>query len=152
MAIETVLVAVSEEDKNRLDSIASTVVDIAGPTGAAAKLAHIFAADDYETAREQLEFGSDNRVTPDDVANRYVTIRDLGKSLESADLEYSTHGRVMQDTNKGDEIVKLAEDIAADLLIVGGRKRSPTGKAIFGSTAQTVILNAPCPVTFVKSD
>ena len=52
-------------------------------------------------------------------------------------------------------VLGLAEagaDVAADLVIVGGRRRSPTGKAVFGSTAQEVMLEAPCPVMFVRSD
>jgi nucleotide-binding universal stress UspA family protein len=52
----------------------------------------------------------------------------------------------------GEAIVSLASDADTDLAVVGGRRRSPTGKAVFGSTAQTVLLSAPCPVTFVRSD
>jgi nucleotide-binding universal stress UspA family protein len=37
-----------------------------------------------------------------------------------------------------------------DLLVVGGRGRSPTGKAVFGSTVETVLRRAPCPVTYVR--
>jgi len=44
----------------------------------------------------------------------------------------------------------LAAEVDADLVVVSGRKRTPTGKAVFGSTAQTVLLDAPCPVTFVR--
>lgn len=38
----------------------------------------------------------------------------------------------------------------ADLLVVGLRSRSRTGKFLLGSTAQTVLLRAPCNVLAVK--
>jgi nucleotide-binding universal stress UspA family protein len=46
----------------------------------------------------------------------------------------------------------VARDVDADMVVTGGRKRSPAGKAVFGSTAQKVLMNAPCPVTFVRSE
>ncbi|PSP66736.1 universal stress protein, partial [Halobacteriales archaeon QH_6_68_27] len=48
--------------------------------------------------------------------------------------------------------VGLAAETDADLVVVGGRKRSPAGKAVFGSTAQEVMLESPCPVTFVRNE
>ncbi|ERH12580.1 MAG: universal stress protein UspA related nucleotide-binding protein, partial [halophilic archaeon J07HB67] len=52
----------------------------------------------------------------------------------------------------GAAVANVAADLAADRVVVGGRDRSPTGKAGFGSTAQNVLLSAPCPVTFVRRD
>lgn len=48
--------------------------------------------------------------------------------------------------NPADEIVNYASKQDARYIVVGGRKRSPIGKAVFGSVAQTVLLNAECPV------
>lgn len=45
-----------------------------------------------------------------------------------------------------DEILDLATDLDVDLVVVGGRERSPAGKALFGSVTQQVILNADRPV------
>lgn len=44
-------------------------------------------------------------------------------------------------------VVRVAENLDVDNIVVGGPRRSPTGKAIFGSVTQSVILNASCPVT-----
>jgi len=48
----------------------------------------------------------------------------------------------------GEQVVTVAKESAADLICVGGRKRSPTGKALFGSVSQEVMLSSDCPVLF----
>lgn len=48
-----------------------------------------------------------------------------------------------------DEITAVADDLDARFLVVGGRKRSPVGKAIFGSVTQRVLLDSTRPVTTV---
>jgi nucleotide-binding universal stress UspA family protein len=50
----------------------------------------------------------------------------------------------------GEDLVRLAEEQQVDEIIMGVRRRSKVGKLVFGSSAQYVILNAPCPVVTVK--
>ena len=50
----------------------------------------------------------------------------------------------------GEDLVQIAGEQQVDEVIVGVRRRSKVGKIIFGSTAQYVVLNAPCPVVTVK--
>lgn len=50
----------------------------------------------------------------------------------------------------GEDIVDFAKDVQADFIVVGIVKTSRVEKAIMGSTAQNVILEAPCPVITVK--
>ena len=50
----------------------------------------------------------------------------------------------------GEDLVRLAEEHQVDEIIVGVKRRSKVGKLVFGSTAQYVILKAPCPVATVK--
>lgn len=45
-----------------------------------------------------------------------------------------------------DEILTFAEEYDVDQICIGGRKRSPTGKALFGSVTQDVILGTNRPV------
>jgi len=149
MALETVLLAVGPNDADRADELASTVVNIAGPAGADVIVAHVFTHDEYETAADRLGFEGVGQADPDQLAQRHKTVKQLQERLDEADIPTSVQSGV---GDHGEEIVGLAEDCAADLIVVGGRKRSPTGKAVFGSVAQKVMLNAPCPVTFVRGD
>ncbi|WP_129113846.1 universal stress protein [Halegenticoccus tardaugens] len=45
-----------------------------------------------------------------------------------------------------EEIRSYAEEVTARYIVVGGRRRTPTGKALFGSVTQRVILTASVPV------
>ena len=50
----------------------------------------------------------------------------------------------------GEDLVRFAAENRIDHVFVGIGKRSRVGKLLLGSTAQYIILNAPCPVTTVK--
>jgi nucleotide-binding universal stress UspA family protein len=50
----------------------------------------------------------------------------------------------------GEDLVQFAKDNAIDLIFIGIKKTSKVGKFMFGSTAQYVLLNAPCPVVAVR--
>lgn len=43
------------------------------------------------------------------------------------------------------EVVNYAAEQNARYIVIAGRKRSPTGKSVFGSVTQSIILNAECP-------
>ncbi|WP_169732160.1 universal stress protein [Halostagnicola larsenii] len=90
--------------------------------------------------------GFDGKPSPDDVAQRSESVREIATALEAVDVPAETRGAVGK---VGPELVSLSDAVDADLLFIQGRSRSPTGKELFGSTAQTVVLNATCPVTFV---
>lgn len=152
MALKTILLAVGQSDENRLDRLAETAADIAGSSGATVALGHVFTENEYAKATENLDFDRDSEVTPDVIAHRYLTIRKLSDAMEDAGVTYTEHGRLADGTDVGEGIVDLAGEIGADLVVIGGRKRSPSGKALFGSTVQEVLLNAPCPVTFVRGE
>ncbi|MCV2396475.1 universal stress protein [Actinotalea sp. M2MS4P-6] len=49
-----------------------------------------------------------------------------------------------------DDIVSAAVDRAAELIVIGLRRRSPVGKLLLGSNAQRILLDSPCPVLAVK--
>ncbi|TKX81875.1 universal stress protein [Halorubrum sp. SD626R] len=149
MALDTLLLAVGPEESDSSDRLARTTVDIAGPSGATVVLLHPFTQEEYESTIDNLGIRDASEVTVDDVARRHGTIRSISRLFEEEGIDYEIRGAI---GTHADEIVRLATETESGLVIVGGRGRSPTGKALFGSTAQQVILAAPCPVTLVRSD
>lgn len=53
--------------------------------------------------------------------------------------------------SSGEQLENFARSEDVDLVFIGVEKRSKVGKLLFGSTAQHVILNSPCPVVTVNS-
>lgn len=87
-------------------------------------------------------------------------VREIYKKAEK-DLTYAKNSIVgdgiaceaklsAQGLEPGEELVQFAQENAIDLILIGIEKRSKVGKLLFGSNAQYVILEAPCPVLTVK--
>lgn len=74
----------------------------------------------------------------------------IDAQLVTAGLEHEvrqpTTGRTASD-----EILAVADEIGADLVVIGIRRRSPVGKLVTGSTAQNILLDANCAVLAVKA-
>ena len=149
---ETILLPLGFSDEDRIKALADAAAEVAGPMGATVYILHVFTESDFERLVERMGYDPDSPPDPDEVVKRLIGVRELTRELTAPLRNYGVGieigGRV-GDTI-GDEIVAVAAEINATRVVVGGRKRTPTGKAVFGSTAQKVVLNAPCPVTFVK--
>ena len=50
-----------------------------------------------------------------------------------------------------EDLLAIAEEVAAELVVIGLRRRTPVGKLILGSNAQRILLDSPCPVLAVNS-
>ncbi|AFO58069.1 MULTISPECIES: universal stress protein [unclassified Natrinema] len=76
-------------------------------------------------------------------ASRIDSVRRAQESLEEAGIEVT----VLEDSgDTEDDILEEAEAYDVDSIVLGGRNRSPVGKAIFGSTTQGIILGSDRPV------
>jgi nucleotide-binding universal stress UspA family protein len=92
----------------------------------------------------------------------HVSIDEMYKDMEksaSAELEktFIDEMRGFKDIErtvlKGtpyEELAKFAENNNVDLIVIGTHGRKGIDRMIFGSTAEQVIRNAPCPVLSVR--
>jgi nucleotide-binding universal stress UspA family protein len=69
--------------------------------------------------------------------------------FDKENIECKTH-LLVRGFSAGEDIVKFAEDNEIDWIVVGVKRRSKVGKILLGSTAQYIIIKAPCPVLSVK--
>jgi nucleotide-binding universal stress UspA family protein len=84
---------------------------------------------------------------------------DIGKAERELDYVKSIFERdnipcevhlLIRGLSPGEDIVNFAKEKRINEIVIGVEKKSKVGKFIFGSTAQYVILEAPCPVVAVK--
>jgi nucleotide-binding universal stress UspA family protein len=76
--------------------------------------------------------------------------KQVEKILGNDDPPYDVQ-LLLTDLTSGEQLLKFAEDMKIDLIFLGIVKKSKVGKLLFGSTAQYVILHAPCPVVTVQT-
>ncbi|MEP9365455.1 universal stress protein [Nocardioides sp. CN2-186] len=73
------------------------------------------------------------------------------KALEGSGVEYEVR-QLVRGFEPAEDLISIAEANAAELIVIGLRRRSPVGKLILGSNAQRILLDAHCPVLAVKAD
>ncbi len=94
-----------------------------------------------------MEGGSGEKVK--DINQAEKNLREAKEFLDEQGVECETH-QMARGFTPGEDLVKFAEENQIDQIYVGIEKKSRTGKLLLGSTAQYVILKAPCPVITAK--
>ena len=85
------------------------------------------------------------------VDRRYVGeagLAGLEERLAGLDITHEVRQAIGADVAQ--EILRVATDTDAAVVVIGLRHRTPVGKMIMGSVAQQVLLDAHCPVLAVK--
>jgi nucleotide-binding universal stress UspA family protein len=86
------------------------------------------------------------------------TARRVDLAVEAVASRAKDHGlevrvrQLVRDADPASDLISVAVEENADLIVIGLRRRSPVGKLILGSNAQSVLLDAPCPVLAVKAE
>jgi len=148
--LKKVMVAIGPNDRDHVEDVVSTVEAVAKPTAAKVYLLHAFSRDEYENLMEQMELKEASEgIQPDELASRHESVRAPASRLEDQGIEYKILGTIGEPAS---EVVTRARELDIDMLFIGGKSQSPAGKAIFGDDAQQILLNAECPVTYIRRD
>jgi len=158
----SVLAAVDGEQAP--DDVVRVAADIATQYGDELVVAHVMLPETYEernSGRNATEFGlttagktgygpvgSGSPYSVDEAQRDAKGVaRDVTEETLDDVPETVTHvGRVGEPVT---EVLDLAEEHQPRYLVIGGRRRTPVGKAVFGSSTQSFLLNASLPVVTV---
>lgn len=144
---DTVLLAIGHEDDDALSALARTALQIVDPADTTVVFVHVFTQSQFSELAAELDFPGATAEDVDEITERHRSVRYLEDVFDDHGVGYETRGVVGE---VSEALLSTAEEIDADHFIVAGATKTPVGKAIFGSTTQDVLLDAPCPVTYVK--
>jgi nucleotide-binding universal stress UspA family protein len=119
--------------------VASAVLEVA-KKHAKAFNASLYIASSMETVSER------ERMNLEKVEKQLEYVKD---TLDAEGIACETHVLV-RGLTPGEDIVEFAIERKVDEIIIGIEKKSKVGKLLFGSNAQHIILESPCPVVSVK--
>ena len=124
---------------------------IAAGTGAELRLLHVMPDEEYdERMSSRLESKSGGFSLDEAEAEAKRVAAEVGRSvLDEVDVEYDALGAV---GHEEETILDLADEHGCDHLFVAGRRRSPSGKALFGDLTQRLLLNFDGMVTVNLAD
>ena len=87
----------------------------------------------------------------DDAAKYEQELAEIKAELDEAGVEHQVR-QLVRGMEPSEDLISVAEEVNADLIVIGLRRRTPVGKLILGSNAQRILLDASCPVLAVKAD
>jgi nucleotide-binding universal stress UspA family protein len=78
------------------------------------------------------------------------TVQDMSARASAAGVEVEVR-QAPHSGEAADEVLRVAQEADASVIVIGLRKRSAVGKLLMGSSAQRILLDADRPVLAVKA-
>ncbi len=85
--------------------------------------------------------------TDDDLEAQLDEVR---RELEGSGIQHEVR-HFVRGLEPAEDLITIASEVEAQLIVIGLRRRTPVGKLILGSNAQRILLDASCPVLAVKA-
>ncbi len=86
-----------------------------------------------------------------EAAQHEQELAEVRAELDKEGIEHEVR-QLVRGNEPADDLIAVAEEVGADFIVIGLRRRTPVGKLIMGSNAQRILLEAPCPVLAVKAE
>src|SRR3954469_15902532 len=87
----------------------------------------------------------------DDAIRHERELEAVREKLDQDGVEHEVR-QLVRGLDPAEDVIAVAEEVHADIIVIGLRRRTPVGKLILGSNAQRILLDAPCPVLAVKAE
>lgn len=91
-----------------------------------------------------------NRESEDEYVAAAEALEKLQERLSAEGVDFSVHEYV-RGQKPADDLIQAAEEFDAELIVIGIRRRSATGKVLLGSNALDILHDSPVPVLCVKA-
>ena len=136
------MILAAAKDNERGDAVVEQGYDLAQAYGVDLEVLTVMPQEAFEERwRSENDYYTDKAAEDAARLARNVVNRTLSDAKG-----VTVNGRVGEPVT---EILEEANHIDAKYIVISGRKRSPAGKALFGSTTQSLLLSADRPIVAV---
>ncbi|MDG5820696.1 universal stress protein [Natronococcus sp. A-GB7] len=141
----TVVAAIDRSD--RAAAIITEAHRLGEAFGESVEVVHVLTRDEFVSLERTNVSETGGTVPVDNVVEIAEEI--AAEAIEDAGVEATPVGLL---GDPADEVASYADGEEASYLVVAGRNRSPVGKALFGSVAQSILLDASTPVVSLRAE
>jgi nucleotide-binding universal stress UspA family protein len=159
MSIFPTKILVATDGSKEAELAARTAADLAEKTASELHLVHVFGIAPWypiypeATTPEWVAQEEKNPMLEDDLQRtseqraREILDTEVEKARSAGSTVAQAH---LKEGGVAAEIVTLAEDIGAGLIVMGSRGRGGIRRALMGSVSDSVVRHAHCPVLVVR--
>lgn len=140
----TIVAAIDRTDE--ADEVLAQAADLADAYDETVHVVHVLRTSEFLDIERQSVEAKKGSVP---ITKVQETAAEIAEDRAEAVLSsYKAVGRV---GDPATVISEYAEEVDAKYIVLGGRKRGPIGKVMFGSTAQDILLDDAAPVVVVRA-